>query len=187
MRMASVTASPRRPFTLNNAGNCCQGWSSAGKKERFAHASERAHAVWLAQRSHFARHEIEDCFFEECTDRYPWEIKLREALKQTHQVVGIRTNVSVLGHPSRRPRVLTSGLALSRWRFVGPDSDAGVQAEFEACFRRCCILTGIVYFQAPNDLRREELNQMLRSRGKFNFMDYELSGDGILAGALCPS
>eukprot|EP00975_Prorocentrum_lima_P009220 1963361-Prorocentrum_lima.AAC.1 len=63
---------------MNNAGNCCQGWSSAGPQKRFAHPSEIPHACWLTKRKVAVELDLEDGFFEECTVRYPWVTKLRE-------------------------------------------------------------------------------------------------------------
>ena len=44
------TAAKGRPVKLNIAGVPCTAWTSMGAQARFAHATERPHAVWLAER-----------------------------------------------------------------------------------------------------------------------------------------
>ena len=58
---------------VGNAGNCCQGWSSEGKRARKAHSSQHAWNSWLAQRRELALRSEEDMFFQECTE--VWDVE----------------------------------------------------------------------------------------------------------------
>ena len=52
---------------VNSAGNCCQGWSTEGKRARTAHFSQHPWGCWIAQRKELALRRQEDMFFQECT------------------------------------------------------------------------------------------------------------------------
>ena len=92
------------PLKISFAGTTCVGWSSAGKHGRYAHVSERVHAVWLSERAAKAEHDLEDVVFQECVINYPTKEKLREPLWQTHQVLTVRTGPDLHGWPTTRPR-----------------------------------------------------------------------------------
>lgn len=47
---SSVSGGRRRPLYINCAGVTCVAWSTVGSKLQHAHASERAHAIWVAER-----------------------------------------------------------------------------------------------------------------------------------------
>ena len=99
-----------RPLRMSVAGTTCVGWSSAGKQERFAHDSERTHAVWLGERQAKAEMDAEDIFFQECVAGYPSETKIRDPLFSCHQVLTVKTGPEMLGWPTSRPRRFTAGL-----------------------------------------------------------------------------
>lgn len=50
---------------LNWAGTSCVGWTSVGKQDRFCHASERVHNIWLLQRVVLEERDREDGFFQD--------------------------------------------------------------------------------------------------------------------------
>ena len=92
------------PLKISFAGTTCVVWSSAGKHERYAHVSERVHAVWLSGRAAKAERDLEDVVFQECVINYPAKEKLREPLWQTHQVLTVRVGPDLHGWPPARPR-----------------------------------------------------------------------------------
>ena len=122
----------RRRF--NFASNICRGWSSVGKQGRYADPSERCHNVWQMQRVRFEELDEEDGFFEECTWRYPVELKLQQGLSPWFRVVFVRWGPKrQFGH-SKRPRVHSAGLSIRRLLWVGPDSNRAIQEDFDKTF-----------------------------------------------------
>ncbi len=55
-----------------------------------ADSSERANAIWLAERQHYAELGWEDMFFGECTVNYPVEEKIRKPFANSHEVLFLR-------------------------------------------------------------------------------------------------
>lgn len=124
-----------RPLIANVAGTSCLGWTRAGKQARWAHESEIIHAVWCTERISYAEQEIEDVFFQECSETYPYQKKLTEPMSQTHLVLHVAFGPELGGYPARRMRGLSAGLNLRTMHWHGPDPDQ-VQAHFELFFRR---------------------------------------------------
>ena len=158
------------PLRMSSAGNCCQGWSSAGGKHMFAHSSEVPHAVWLAERRVAAEAQLEDLFIEECTVLYPWQSKLRAPLQESHKVVRVVTGPERQGFPTSRPRSLTAGIALSSMLWVGPESDEEIQQEFSSIFDTTMELSGDVFFQASTLDTQEFLKKKLRDRSRLDLL-----------------
>jgi hypothetical protein len=90
----------------------------------------------------------EDFFFHENSHLYPVAAKLREPLKQTHEVVSIVASGIMLGFPYNRPRSYACGFDRSKFVWAGQGDP---QTEFEHLFVRSVQLTGDVYFLADDD------------------------------------
>eukprot|EP00959_Pyramimonas_sp_CCMP1952_P152996 3200486-Pyramimonas_sp.AAC.1 len=72
--------------------------------KQFSHPSERVNNVWIAQGVRFA--ELgEDCFFQECSHRYPVQEKLASPMEQWIKVSWVQWGPLQQGEPHRRPRV----------------------------------------------------------------------------------
>ena len=181
-----VSSGPWNPFKLNLAGTVCKGWSYAGGRLQFAHASERPHAVWLAERKARAEQNAEDAFVQECTLGYPAEAKLRSNLEDTHEIVMVKTGPENQGWPTTRPRSFTAGLNKKRWTWVGPATDLAVQQEFDLLFSRSTELTGDVFFQAPSDQVRRDIFTRLQRRGGAADVGQELQFDKDLLREVLP-
>ena len=132
---------------VGNAGNCCQGWSSEGKRARKAHSSQHAWNSWLAQRRELALRSEEDMFFQECTELWDVEGCLVKPLEDSHTVVHTTVGPSTLGWPTSRNRLLSVGLSSNSLVWLGPTGADAVKQDFEAVFARSCMLTGSVFFQ----------------------------------------
>ena len=131
-------------LVINNAGNCCQGWSSEGKRARKAHKSQYPLAVWLCQRKQLALDGQEDLFFQECTRHFDVESCLAGPLSSSHQVISLVVGPSELGWPTSRDRVLSAGISLRTLVWVGPTDPQKVEREFNYFFQRSCLLSGDV-------------------------------------------
>ena len=73
-----------QPLMITSAGMSCTDYCSGGSNLRAAGATERPHAVLIADRQNLAEQCLEDCCFGENTDRYPVVLKQRDPLKCTH-------------------------------------------------------------------------------------------------------
>ena len=106
---------------MNTSSMTCVGWSTAGRGERFSHASEKYNHIWLVERIRFAELGWEDVFFAECTAAFPAVQKLSLALEATHEVYFMVVGPENLGWPCRRPRMLAVGFNRKTMKFVGDD------------------------------------------------------------------
>ena len=185
-------ATPPQPNDLpsavrvNWAGTTCTGWTAIGQQLRYADPSERCHAVWLAERQQKALDGTEDMFFQENVPKYPFKLKLREPLSDTHDIIRVAVGPEDLGWPSRRKRSLCCGLVRSRWRWCGPTSDQAVQAEFDMIFKRATTLSGNCFLLAPLSEVQEWYKQKLAKRGVHVAQDEPLDIASLLEDILPP-
>ncbi|CAK9091347.1 Uncharacterized protein SCF082_LOCUS43037 [Durusdinium trenchii] len=161
-------------LVINNAGNCCQGWSSEGKRARKAHKSQYPLAVWLCQRKQLALDGQEDLFFQECTRHFDVESCLAGPLSSSHQVISLVVGPSELGWPTSRDRVLSAGISLRTLVWVGPTDPQKVEREFNYFFQRSCLLSGDVFFQEDEAVVQEWVDQKLLEKSHFGA---KLSGE----------
>lgn len=106
-------------------------------------------------------------FIQENVPAYPFKVKLRLPLANTHRIVRVVVGPECLGWPSRRPRSFCCGLALGRLRWVGPETDKEVQEEFDSIFKRKILLDGNVFRLAGEDEVRKWYSQKLAARGTY--------------------
>lgn len=138
---------------IGNAGNCCQGWSSEGKRARQTHGSQHAWFSWVTQRRELALRAEEDMFFQECTPLWDVQGCLVKPLKDSHTVIHAIVGPSTLGWPTSRDRLLSVGLSFKSLVWLGPTDPVEVKKEFEAVFARSCMLNGSIFFQEDNAVR----------------------------------
>lgn len=127
-----------RPLMMNTGTVSCVGWSSVGNKEKFGDESELPHAVWLIERIVRAEQGVEDCFFLECTEGYPVQVKLA-LLNKTHVVIFLRVGSENMGWPNKRYRTYAFGMVRGRLAWAGPEDYV---RDFEEKFARAISLTG---------------------------------------------
>ena len=128
-------------------------------------ASIRGATRSVAERGQRESGGTEDCFFQECTDHYPAAVKIRAPCSETHRVLIVKTGPEVQGWPTTRPRSFTAGLSKTRLRWLGPESDAEVQADFTKLFARSTELTGDVFGFASEEEILRSINRRLALRG----------------------
>ena len=155
------------PLTISTGSTVCKAWSTAGPCKKFAHPSERSHAVWLAERIARAEDLSEDIWFSEKVKTYPLSHKLLEPLHDfgTHQVIHVYTGPELQGWPTSRPRVFIAGLNSRRLIWNGPTTDAAVQEAFNKLFKRTCELTGDCFFLADDESVALDWVRRLKQRG----------------------
>lgn len=163
---------PRRLFSadalvINDAGNCCQGWSSEGSRGRHAHHSQHALLVWVSQRRELAKRNEEDMFFQECTPQFDIEGCLRTPLSSTHEIIDVVTGPECHGWPCSRPRRLGAGLNLNTLVWVGPKGQDEIQACFDEIFERSCQLTGCMFLQSPSAESQQWFADRMKQRGNY--------------------
>ena len=161
------------PLSVSVAGSICTGWTSVGKREGNSHTSEILHAVWREERVAESRLQAEHGFFHECTAAYPYETKLWTPLATTHWCKTVRADPKRMGHPARRPRVLTAGFN-HRVRWLGQDE---VQADFDRLFSEDVMLLGDEYFMAESDDVRSDQQALAKNRKVW------MKTQGILTGS----
>ncbi|CAE7439049.1 unnamed protein product [Symbiodinium sp. CCMP2592] len=155
-------------LVIANAGNCCQGWSSEGKRARGAHLSQVPLAMWVCQRKALAAKGQEDMFFQECTPLFDIEEHLIGPLESSHRVVQVVAGPRLLGWPASRDRRLSAGLSLESLVWVGPTTAEGVQADFESLFARRPELNGSIFLQEDEGVVTDWcLEQMHKKRSRF--------------------
>ncbi|CAE7548869.1 unnamed protein product [Symbiodinium natans] len=156
-----------RALVVADAGNCCQAWSSEGKRARGSHASQVPLAAWLCMRKHLAVAGEEDLFFQECTPLFDVDTHLRQPLKDSHRIIKVIAGPRLLGWPCSRDRLLSAGLNLHSLVWLGPKTDEEIQAEFEGMFGRCPHLNGSVFLQEDDSVHQAFLRDQLGSRGHY--------------------
>ena len=144
-----------KSLIVSNAGNCCQGWSSEGKRARKAHPSQHAWACWVTQRKELALSGEEDMFFQECMPLWDISSCLLQPLESSHHVVHAILGPALLGWPTSRNRVLSAGLSLQSLVWLGPTKPADIADDFAAVFERLTMLTGAVFFQEDDSVRND--------------------------------
>jgi hypothetical protein len=144
------------------AGTTCRGWSMAGSELQFADASERPHAIWAAERQARAEQSEEDVFFQECTPKYPWQVKLQKPMSKSHHVMSVVWGPEMMGWPIRRTRRLCVGLNRLTMVYVGPTNYA---EEFMALFACDMKLTGDVFLLASPEQLDAEARRRADLRG----------------------
>ena len=176
----------RKALVVNNAGNCCQGWSAEGARAKKAHSSMHALAVWVCQRKEMARQGEEDLFFQECTPLFDLEGCLITPLFDSHTVVSVITGPSALGWPACRDRQLSAGLSLQTLVWVGPQDPKAIQEDFDALFSRSCLLNGNVFFRADDLETATYYTQKLQKRGFYGSLPGPGQGMKLLRRLLTP-
>ena len=151
-------------LVIANAGNCCQGWSQEGKRARGAHHSQLALATWVCQRHALAQTQQEDMFFQECTPLFDADTFLVNPLKETHHCVRVVAGPKLLGWPTARDRLLSAGLSLKSLQWVGPETQEGIQEEFDLMFARCPRLNGSVFLQEGVAVREQWARDQVRKK-----------------------
>ena len=174
-----------RPWAASFGGVTCDGWSTMGSQQRFAHSSELAHAVWIAERKVRAEQCAEDVAFVECTARYPASVKLRP-LESTHWIFHFKCSPLALGYPVSRSRVFAACINKSTLAWIGPSEYW--EQDFWAKFGRDCASSGDSLFSASVSERLEEYVQLAAQQK--NFITAEkfrtLSDEQCLASLLSP-
>ena len=107
-----------RSLVVNNAGNCCQGWSAEGKRATKAHVSRHPLAAWPEEA--LSPWRGRRFFFQECTPLFDVDGCLRQPLAESYLVVDVVTGPGDLGWPASRERQLSAGLSLETLIWVGP-------------------------------------------------------------------
>ena len=75
---------------MSIGGLACVAWSKVGLRLGSADVlSEEAYQVWLAERRQWALERVEDMFLFENVPQFPVNEKLREPLKDTHDVIAL--------------------------------------------------------------------------------------------------
>ena len=115
-----------------------------GAQQHEAHPSERALAIWLADRASRAASGLEDLFIEECVSAFPVD-KISEPLEATHHVIHVFTGPEQQGFPSRRPRLFSAGLSKSSMLWLGPSTPTEIQEHFSSLFHSTMELSGDIF------------------------------------------
>ena len=105
-------------------------------------------------------------FFQECTEYYPAQTKVRDPCKESHHVLVVKTGPELQGWPTSRPRSFTAALSLKTLKWVGPATDHEVQQEFDELFGRTTELSGDVFGLASEEEVLNDINRRLALRGK---------------------
>ncbi len=175
------------PLRFNWAGTVCHAWSSAGAQLRYAHRSERTHAVWLTKRIVSLERDEEDGFFQECTWNYPVVEKLQYPTQGWCRTVWVKFGPDTLGFPSRRPRVMSFAMSRNKLVWLAPATPAEIQADFEEFFARAVVLDGDSYLAASQELVQNMYTARLAKRHHFNaHEDIACDNRRVLQHALCP-
>ena len=172
-------------LVIANAGNCCQGWSSEGKRARGAHLSQVPLAMWVCQHKALAAKGQEGMFFQECTPFFDIQEHLIHPLESSHRVVQVVAGPRLLGWPASRDRRLSAGLSLESLVWVGPATAEGVQADFESLFARRPELNGSIFLQEDEGVVTDWcLEQLHKKRSRF--IDELPEGKDLLRALLPP-
>ncbi|CAE7251503.1 unnamed protein product [Symbiodinium sp. CCMP2456] len=171
-------------LVIANAGNCCQGWSSEGKRARGAHLSQVPLAMWVCQRKALAANGQEDMFFQECTPLFDIQEHLISPLESTHHVVQVVAGPRLLGWPASRDRRLSAGLSLESLVWVGPTTAEAIQADFESLFARRPQLNGSIFLQEDEGLVADWCSEQMQRRSCF--FDQVPQGKHLLRAVLPP-
>ncbi|CAE7253617.1 unnamed protein product [Symbiodinium sp. CCMP2592] len=171
-------------LVIAHAGNCCQAWSQEGKRARASHESQVPLAAWVASRKHLCQAGEEDMFFEECTPLFDVEECLREPLRDTHRIIKVVTGPRLMGWPTSRERLLSAGLSLRSLVWVGPQTDEGVQDEFERLFARSPRVNGSIFLQEDEADVQRWLRLQLQKRS--HYPETMPQGEGLFQMLLAP-
>ena len=107
-------------------------------------------------------------------------------MEDTHFIVSIRTSPHMLGHPTRRTRRLSAGIAKSAWIWCGPEQH-DVQADFHNAFGRALTLTGDIYFVASEEDQIHDNERLADLRGNTVRPGIDLKGFDFVKTVCCPS
>ena len=155
------TSGSEVPWVACWGSTVCKAYSSLGAAEGSSADSERTHHVFVSQRHHRAKNDVEDFYWHENSDLYPVEQKQAVPLADSHVTKSIRINGVALGYPYNRPRTLTFGFKKDKFHWMGAED---VQDEFMAIFARKLQSTGDIYFLADPEEVREEYSQRAQGR-----------------------
>ena len=182
----SPTEGRRHPIRMSVAGVTCVGWSAEGQREEFAHESEIPHAVWMTERFQAECKNLEDCFFAECTVRYPVE-RLAEHLPN-HTIISIIDGPEKHGWPSKRPRVLIFGWSNARLRWAGPHtSREEITKDYSRKFHRTTVRAGDVFMAASaDDVMKEYIELAKVQTYQLTEQDFNVIGSMELLSMVLP-
>ena len=152
------------PMYIHFAGVTCDGWSTIGSQERFAHGSEATHSCYLGERKQFGDAGVEHIAFVECTPNHPVLEKISTPLAGSHKTVFVTVGPEHLGYPVHRKRVFAAAINLKLCRWLGPDDP---QDEFERLFFRTINATGEVFMSASPAERASELSKLAKIQGNY--------------------
>ena len=173
-------------LVVNSAGTCCQAWSPEGGRLRHAHDSMHPLAIWLTQRRELAQQQQESMFFQENVPSFDVHKCIVKPLEDTHDVLYVHTGPRTFGWPANRHRLLTAGLSRQELVWVGPDTQEGIQQQFDSMFSRRCLLTGSIFFQASQDDIASWAQELADKRFRGNSQPLPTSGRGMLTACLSP-
>ena len=173
-------------LVVNSAGTCCQAWSPEGGRSRHAHDSMHPLAIWLTQRRELAQQQQESMFFQENAPSFDVRKCIVKPLEDTHDVLYVHTGPRTFGWPANRHRLLTAGLSRQELVWVGPDTQEGIQQQFDSMFSRRCLLTGSIFFQASQDDIASWAQELADKRFRGNSQPLPTSGRGMLTACLSP-
>eukprot|EP00959_Pyramimonas_sp_CCMP1952_P470350 9496502-Pyramimonas_sp.AAC.1 len=145
-----ATESPRRPLFVNFGSPACLDWCVPGSRQGDAGSHEHAAMVWLSERRIWAEKGFEDIAFGENTDKMPIH-KIQQPLLESHHCVSVKVGGTLIGWPMERKRLFHASLSRSTMMWVGPDSAADVQRDFERWVRRNRNVDGSVFLQASEE------------------------------------
>ena len=152
------------PIACSVAGLLCTDFTPLGQRRglKGAGLTEPLHAVWKNERQWLAEQGLEYMYFTENSVHYPVQDKQVDALQSSHDVKYVTVSPCELGYPVRRRRVFSFGFDRSKWLWIGPDTAAGVQAEFVELFGKSLVLSGDAYVFATDT----EINDFVQQRAK---------------------
>jgi hypothetical protein len=160
------SSSSPAPLFMHTSGMTCTPWSASGLREGYANSSEIPNSVYVAERAHFAEEGLEDCFFCECTEHFPVEVKLVGPLASTHEIRWIITGPEFMGWPCKRPRMFGFGMNIKRLVWVGPSGDS-YRDDFAMKFYRMTQLSGDDLFCASEHEVHTFHSKLARAQGHF--------------------
>ena len=151
---------PTRHMSVNIAGVTCVAYCSSGLHEGEAHSSEVDHSIWLCERRAKAEQELEDVFFVECSTKYPFESKVGAECGDTHLLLAINDDPVLHGWPAHRDRMSAVGLSRATTRWLGPDQQDLLEADFKQRFHKALACSAEIFMRESSVKRNEDLSRM---------------------------
>ena len=158
---------PKPPghLVVEMAGVVCVPYSNASNHEGSAHASEVTLSTHLVERKVMAERMIEDVFFVESANNFPFESKVGEVCGETHLLLSIKGGPEHCGWPAKRARLQGAGLNRKTTVWTGPKTQKDIPIDFDARFHKATMTSGKVFFAADPDTRMAEYLKVVWERG----------------------